>query len=155
MALPSSSRFLFSLSTPTVLVLQCSTQGSTMLTPFVISSAWFSSRRWSVSGSPSLTPHSHRRLRSPLYPPWTYISLLLHTSYSIVFGLHVCLPNQTMCPLWTGILSYSSAPSASSTECDTEGDTCRVPVRVSVIESSEDKDFLQRFYKIFFLTPKK
>ena len=114
MDLPSSSRSFF-LSTPTIMVLQCSAPGS-LCSPVcdVLSLVLFVQI---TSGSPSLSPDSLGILRSPLYTFCTYL-LSWHTSYTADF-ICVCLFNQTMCPSWAGILSYSPAPSASSTECET------------------------------------
>lgn len=49
-----------------------------------------------TSGSPTLSPDFHG------CPEVTSVP----TFCSIVLGLHVCLPSQTLCPLWAGILPY-------------------------------------------------
>lgn len=86
--LPSSSRSLLFLLMPA-----CPGFHSVH---FVISSALFFVQM--TSGSPSLNLYSHGCLEVTLVPT-LYISPLLHTFYSIVPGVHVYLPNQTMCSL--------------------------------------------------------
>lgn len=121
-----------------ILVLQSPAQGSTLHSHcHLISLVLCADDFWPCLPQPLFPWMSRGHLCTP---PCAYL-LYLHTFHSIVFGLRVRLPSQTMCFLWTGTLSYQLPQCLSPNETHTT-----VPISVYATESSEHKDFLQRFW---------